>query len=65
MIGFEQLQLDDEDSIKNTRIAEPINALDVYQNLLKTSENIYSSIQETKMELSGNGVQFMRKNLGR
>ena len=65
LIGFEQLQLDDEDSIKNTRIAEPINALDVYQNLLKTSENIYSSIQETKMELSGNGVQFMRKNLGR
>lgn len=65
MIGFEQLELDDQDSEKNTRVAEPINALDVYQNLLNTSENIHSSIQQTKMELSGNGVRFMRKNLGR
>ncbi len=65
LIGFEQLELDDQDSEKNTRVAEPINALDVYQNLLNTSENIHSSIQQTKMELSGNGVRFMRKNLGR
>jgi hypothetical protein len=65
LIGFDQLELDDQDSEKNTRVAEPINALDVYQDLLKTSENIHSSIQQTKMELSGNGVRFMRKGLGR
>jgi hypothetical protein len=65
LIGFEQLELDDQDSEKNIRVAESINALDVYQNLLKTSENIHSSLQDTKMELSGNGVQFMRTGLGR
>jgi hypothetical protein len=65
LIGFEQLELDGQDSEKNIRVAESINALDVYQNLLKTSENIHSSLQHTKMELSGNGVQFMRTGLGR
>jgi len=65
LIGFEQLELDNQDSEKNTRVAEPINALDVYQDLLKTSKTIYSSIEDTKMELSGKGVQFMRTGLGR
>jgi hypothetical protein len=65
LIGFDQLENNDQDSEKNTRVAEPINALDVYQDLLKTSENIHSSLQQTKMELSGRGVQFMRTGFGR
>lgn len=48
IIGFEQLELNNKFSEKITRVAEPINALDVYQNLLKTSTNIQSSIEEVK-----------------
>jgi hypothetical protein len=51
LIGFEQLELDNQDSEKNTRVAEPINALDVYQDLLKTATSIQSSIEEAKEEI--------------
>jgi hypothetical protein len=56
--GFEQLELDDQDSIKNTRIAEFINALDVYQDLLKTSKTIHSSIEEAKEEGIVNAMMY-------
>jgi hypothetical protein len=65
LIGFDQLEINGQDSEKNTRVAEPINALDVYQDLLKTSKTIHSSIEDTKMELSGRGFQSMRTNYGR
>lgn len=51
LIGFEELELDDKFSGKITRVVEPINALDVYQNLLKTSESMDSSLQKTRREL--------------
>jgi hypothetical protein len=59
LIGFEQLELDDQDSEKNTRVAEPINALDVYQDLLKTSQNIHSSIKEAKESAKQEAVEHI------
>ena len=58
LIGFDQLEIDDQDSEKNTRVAEPINALDVYQDLLKTSKTIHSSIEEAKKEGIVNAMIF-------
>jgi hypothetical protein len=60
LIGFEQLELNDQNSEKNTRVAEPINALDVYQDLLKTSTHIQSSIEEAKESAKKEAVEHIR-----
>jgi hypothetical protein len=41
-------------------VAESINALDVYQNLLKTSTNIQSSIEEAKESAKKEAVEHIR-----
>ncbi len=45
LVGFEQLEMDDKFSGRITRVVEPINALDVYQNLLATYKNIQEKEQ--------------------
>jgi len=46
LIGLEQLELDDQDSEKRTRVAEAINLVDIYRSLLGTYRNIQSSAQQ-------------------
>lgn len=49
LIGFEKLELDSQYSEQIMRVAEPINALDVYRDLLETSESIPYLIKQNEL----------------